>query len=453
MSRTPSSLRDHRRWGIPALLLGAASLLVVILFARDRDAGGDLPESTGASSGEDVAGAWSRFRGPGGAGRASFTDLPPRWDLETGENICFRAPVPSQGASSPVVWGDRVYLTGADVDRRTILAYDAIDGTLLWSHDCTGIRGSPRSVPRVHGEIGFASSTPTTDGERVYAVFANGDVVAVDRDGERVWAKALGLPLCRYGFSSSLVLRGDLLLLQFDQSEKDRQESHLLAFDAATGDVVWDRARPVPASYTTPVVYETEEGARLLTTAPHWTMAYDLETGHELWRVRHRGQGVDYSSSPIAAGDRLLVLMQGAGVAAIEPGGRGDVSDSHVAWFNGDVAMPDVVSPVSDGHLAFVVSNDGMVTCLDVESGQKVWEHKLRMGRTYVSPSLVGDGLLVVGEEGRVYLLAATREGGEIARFSLGPGPIYASPAFATVRDKGRMFVRTGEELVCVGEP
>jgi len=449
-------LRKATRWLVPALLLGAIVAVVAVLYARDRDAAGDLQDAAFAGnvgSAAEARDAWPRFRGPGGAGRTDIPDIPARWDVEAGENICWKAPVPLQGASSPVVWGDRVYLTGADAERRTIFAYDALDGTLLWSHDCARIRGSPRSVPRVHGDVGFAASTPATDGERVYAVFANGDIIAVDRDGARVWAKALGLPLCRYGFSSSPVLSGDLLLLQFDQSDRDRHESHLLAFDTATGDVVWDRARPVPASYTTPVVYETEVGARLLASAPHWTMAHDLESGQELWRVGHRGHGVDYSSSPIVAGDRLLILMQGSGVAAIESGGRGDVSDSHVAWFNEDVVLPDVVSPVSDGRLAFVVSNHGLVTCLDVKTGQKVWEHQLRLGDTYVSPSLVGERLLVVGKKGAAYWVPATREGGETARLSLGSGPIYASPAFATVRGKGRMFVRSHQELLCVGAP
>lgn len=446
-------MRGGLRWalGVVAVIAVAAIAVLVRPDSHDGEPGASKPIDGDAAV---TVAQWPRFRGPGGAGRAPAADYPLSWDARTGENILWRSRVPLPGASSPIVHTDRVYLTGATPEKRAIFAFDLSRGELLWTHDCGGVPDSPESTPRVHRDVGFAAATPTTDGERIYAVFANGDIVVVDRHGDRVWSRALGLPRCRYGFSSSPVLWGDLLLLQLDQSDKRWRGSHIHAFDKRTGEQVWVLERPVPASYTTPIVYETEEGSRLFATAPDWYVAYDLETPREAWRVGPLEPSVDYSSSPVAVGDRLLVTVQGEGLAAIRTGGQGDdVWESHLQWFTKMPDLPDVISPVSDGDLAFVESNHGVVTCLDMENGEPLWELALPLQYNYVSPSLLGDRLLVVGGGGSAVVLQAGRTARELSRNSVGDGPVFASPAFAVENGKGRMFFRVHGELVCVGAP
>ena len=384
---------------------------------------------------------WPRFRGPEGSGIAPFSDLPLTWDAGTGENIVWQAPLALPGANSPIVWGRRLFVTGADESRREVYCLDAQTGEALWTCPVPGT-DEERPPPRIHGMTGYAAPTAATDGERVYAVFPTGDLIALDLDGNALWQRWFDMSEDIYGHASSPVLWGDLLFLQIDLGKPDIGLSHLVALSRETGETVWDIPRPVQGSWTTPIVITAGGREELVTSAKPWVIAYDPATGEEYWRVRCV-EG-DSAPSPIYAGGRVLVANIYASLVAIIPGGEGDVTDSHVAWSSRG-SLPDICSPLSDGELVFVLSTGGVLSCYDAGDGAVLWSENL--GRRFrSSPSLVGERVYLLSEAGDSVVVAARREYRELGTGRLGE-PVYSSPAFAW----RKMYVRGEGHLFCIG--
>jgi len=447
--QAPDSARRRKRqgrWSVAAtggLLLASSFAVAGALRAPERAVPAAV-EHGGAEA------RWPRFRGPGGAGRTALTEVPLDFDVETGRNVVWRAPVPLAGAGSPVVWDGRVYAVGANKDRRAIFAFDAATGDTLWRYEAGELRTSPKEAPEVYERDVFAASTPATDGKRVYAIFANGDLHAVDRAGRRVWAHALGLPQNQWGHASSPIIWRDQLIVPFDQTGPSGDLSSLRSYDAATGRLSWKRERDVEASWTTPFVADGPEGPRLVTAAPPWVIEYDAATGEEIWRSKQLGGFA--TPSPVLAGELVVGVMEGHGIFALRRGGRGDVTESHTAWVREVGSLPDVASPVSNGALVFTVSSSGRLSCFDLKSGERLWTHRIG-GSTYVSPSLVGDRLLLFTRKGRALVMAAEGNPRVLGEASLAGLKMSASPAFARVGGEARMFLRTEGQLLCIGAP
>jgi len=224
---------------------------------------------------EEIAKMWPRFRGPGGLGISAYTNIPEKWDGLTGEGIIWKVPVPElPGNSSPVVWGNRLFLTGADEEQRQVYCFDTATGNILWQQD---VEGTPPADPDEPLEImdatGYAAPTMATDGRWVFAIFSTADVAAFDLDGKPTWTRSLGIPENSYGHASSLVLFNDLLLIQIDQATKKAGKSKLLALDVATGKTVWETARVAPNSWPTPIVIHHADRDQIITAADPWVIA------------------------------------------------------------------------------------------------------------------------------------------------------------------------------------
>src|SRR4051794_38529312 len=250
-----------------ATLAGAAGTLAA-----------DLP------SAEEYQANWPRFRGPGGGGVTAQADLPLTCDFKSGANIAWKVPVPAPGFNSPVVWGDRVFLSGGDEKARTVMCFDAASGKLLWQREVK-VAGASDEEVEVPDQCGMAAGTMATDGRRVYAMFANGDLAALDFEGAVIWARRLAVPKNQYGLATSLVTWQDRLLVQFDQGTPDDELSKLYALDGATGAVVWEKPRAVGASWATPIVFEAAGKVQIITLAVPWVIAYAVQDGAELWRA------------------------------------------------------------------------------------------------------------------------------------------------------------------------
>jgi outer membrane protein assembly factor BamB len=397
---------------------------------------------------EELATQWHRFRGPQGSGRSALRDLPLHWDEGTGDGILWKTPIPLTGASSPIVWKDQVFVTGGDERHRALYALDARRGDISWQHDCTALDGPEPRTPKVFRAQGYAASTPATDGRRVYAVFANGDVVATDLQGARVWELRLGCPDNQWGFASSLVPWRDRVFLLFDQHRRDPVASELIALDAGSGAVLWRIKRDVAGSWTTPILVDTPRGSELITVADPGVLAYDPETGRELWRSDDLGGFV--APSPIAVEERVFVAMQGYGIRALKAGVTPDSGKGRRLWLNDEFALPDVSSPVFGRGLVFTVSTSGALSSFDAGTGALVWQHELDF-RTWVSPSIVGDHLLVLGQAGEVRSFAVAREVRETSVAALNDAPFYASPAIAQIDGESRLFVRGATHLYAIG--
>ncbi|MEI8141071.1 MAG: PQQ-binding-like beta-propeller repeat protein [bacterium] len=385
---------------------------------------------------------WPSFRGRSGSGVSATTNLPIAWDGSSGQGILWKTPIPLPGLSSPIVWGNKVFLTGAAADKREVYCYDLATGTLLWQMGVAATSGVAKVSPEVNQDTGYAASTPVTDGIFVYSIFANGDVAAIDHCSLTRWTTDLGVPINRYGYASSLAIFNNLILIQYDNQTDKGGISQLIALDAATGKRTWTVARPVADAWPSPVLIQTTNGPQLVTAANEWVIAYNPDSGTELWRVKVNG--TDSSASPILAGGLVLVSVAGDKVYAIRPDGRGDVSATHVAW-QSDSGISDVASPVSNGKLAFFVNASGGLTCLEVASGKVIWEHSLD-GEFYSSPGLAGDRLYLVARSGQVIILKAGRQFEEIGRANLGE-PSDGSPVFI----KGKILIRGIKNLFCIG--
>jgi len=391
---------------------------------------------------EEIKKNWSRFRGPEGLGISYYSNIPSSWNGKTGENILWKTPIPLPGENSPIVWGKRIFLTGANDKEREVYCFDADTGKLLWQKPVENVPSSSPQPPKVTEDSGYAAPTATTDGQRVYAIFANGDLVSFDFNGNLVWAKNLGTPKSMYGYASSLLMYKNLLIVLYDQGSADDNLSKIIAFDSTSGSVVWETKRPVPNSWATPIIINTGKRDEIITDGSPWVIAYDPATGSEFWRVKCLSG--DVAPSPVYGNGLVFAVNAYAKLAAIRPDGQGDVTQTNVAW-TGDSGLPDICSPLTNGDLLFLLQTYGLMTCYDAKTGQIVWENDF--AETFrASPSLVGDKVYLLTVDGLMIIINAGREIKEIGRYELGE-KTNCSPAFLD----GRIYIRGKENLYCIG--
>ncbi|MEI6534904.1 MAG: PQQ-binding-like beta-propeller repeat protein, partial [Verrucomicrobiaceae bacterium] len=386
---------------------------------------------------------WPRFRGPDGGGVCTKGNAPLTCDIKTGKNIAWTAEVPADGFSSPVVWGDRLFLSGGDEGKGEVMCFDVKSGKILWRSAVPKAEANTGDKLDTHDQSGMAAATVATDGRRIYAVFANGDLAAFNFDGSIAWSKYLGFPKNMYGHTSSLLTWQDRVIVQIDQGAPEDKLSKIHAYDGATGSVVWEQPRPVGSSWATPIAIDAAGKSQIITLGVPWVISYSATDGSELWRADCLDGEV--TPSPIYAGGTLFVIHPSNKMQAIRPDGHGDITKSHLAWIAED-GIPDVTSPVSNGELVFVVDSGGILTCYEAKNGRKQWVHDLEE-ECKSSPSIVGTKLYVITNKGTLVVVEAARQFKELARSSLGE-QVFASPAFS----RSKIFVRGMKHLICIAE-
>ena len=440
------------RWSVAAAGAAVGALLLVVSFGKtpplpkgpagvDKVLGaGEAEAAPAAASPEELRHNWPRFRGPEGGGVSAFTNEPVVWDPKTGKGIAWKVPSPANGFGSPIIWGDRVFMSGGDATKREVVCLSVQSGQTLWRQAVT-VQGSPQSV-EVPDSTGYAAATMATDGQRVYVIFANGDCAALTLDGKPVWGKSFGALKNPYGFATSLATWQGRLIVLLDQGEPDDGLSKLYALDGRTGRVVWERPRKVGASWASPIVIEAAGKAQVITLAVPWVISYAAKDGTELWRVQ--GLNGEITPSPIFAGGLVFAPSPSEKLYAIRPDGAGDVTKTHVVWTTED-NVPDVTSPVSNGELLFTLTTGGTLSCLEAKDGKKQWEHDYDM-ECHASPSLAGDRLYLVGLKGTAVVVEVARQFKELSRAEMGDA-FHASPAFA----QDRIVLRGVTNVWCVG--
>ncbi len=464
----PHSERDdedawqrRRRWKVAAvgavgLLLGAGLLAMVLLgggAVPPEEMEPPEPEPVAAEDGEEPTETpareepvvrfednWARFRGPGGLGVVEAGDWPQIWDGQSGQNVIWKSAVPLPGKNSPILWGDRIFLTGATEETREVFCFARADGELLWR---TAVRTPrPPGDLQVMPDTGYAAPTACTDGKRVFVFFATAELVALDFDGNVLWARQLGEPENMYGIATSPIVHEGKVILQFDRGVMAEDGlSALIAFDPETGEELWRTERPVPNSWSTPVLAESETGLELLTAGSPWFIAYDPTTGAELWRADVLYG--DIGPCPVAADGVAFCTNEYAQAAAIRMGGVGDVTESNVLW-TADVGLSDASSPVSDGKYFLQANSMGQVTCYSVETGDLLWEQMLD-DEFWASPTLVGDLVYLPGTGGKTYMFKLADSYELTAEPDLGER-MYATPAFGDAC----IYIRGVENLYCL---
>ena len=413
-----------------SLLLATTAVAIPVLWERGAEV-------------EGARGIWARFRGAGGLGISPHAEAPLVLDAREGreENLRWRSVVPLPGLSSPVVWNERVFLTGATPNTREVYCFDALSGALLWRRPVSAGPESSRVPEGIWEETGYAAPTPVTDGARVWALFANGDVVCLDVFGQEIWCAHLGLPRTMYGLAASPLLLDRKLVLQVDQEWDDEgTASALIALDAADGSELWRTPRDVESSWPTPIPIQAPGGVQILTCANPFVIAYEPEGGTEVWRVDCLAG--DGGPSPSFAEGLALVANVGSSLAAIRCDGEGDVTDTHIAWEHRE-DLPDVPSPLAADGLVWLQSTDGLTTCLELRTGEVLWEHD-HEASFYSSPTLAGGRVNLIARKGAVNVIEAGPEYRSLAEGHLGED-CDTSPAFA----EGRVYVRGRRHLLC----
>lgn len=432
----------YARWVVTGglAILGLGSLF---LATRPKI---DFAEASAADTAsynvEDFAKNWASFRGPNGAGISTHTNVPSHWDGKTGEGILWKTKIPLPGNNSPVVWGDRIFLSGADPNNRQVFCFDTSTGTLLWKSDVLGMTKSDEEPLEMMEETGYAAPTVATDGRHICAIFPTGDVACFDFKGKKVWEKNLGRPDSAYGYAASLAVYQNLFLIQYDQGGIEDGKSELIALDGFSGRIAWHTKRPVGNSWSSPIVADTGKQFQLITCADPWVIAYNPADGAEIWRANCLSG--DIAPSPIYANGLVFVIEPYSKLVAIKADGKGDVTKTHIAWVS-EEGGPDICSPVSNGESVFLLATEGLLECYNVSDGKKLWEKDLQE-YFLASPNLVGKNLYLLSEKGIMFIAEVGTEYKELIKCELGE-KCHASTAFAD----GRIYIRGIENLYCIG--
>lgn len=398
------------------------------------------------------AGEWSRFRGPTGMGTSSATGLPLNWSLD--DNIAWKAPMPGPGASSPVVFGDRVYITcytgyfipdqpGGSLDdlKRHLIAIDRKTGDVIWDK---AVKARLPEEERIR-DHGFAASTPAVDADRVYVFFGKTGVITFDHDGNQVWQADVGSRTHGWGSASSPVLHGDLLLVNASVESQS-----LVALNKSNGQEVW-KADGIKEAWNTPVVVNAEGGRQEVVVATHGTIqAFDPANGQQLWTCKT--DITWYMVPSVVAHDGIVYCLGGrSGVAslAVRTGGSGDVTSTHRLWTSNKGS--NVSSPVFlDGHLYWMNDQRGIAYAAKAESGDLVYEERVeRAGQVYSSAVLADGRIYYLNRSGRTFVVAAKPGFEQLATNELRDGSQFnGSP----VVDGKRLLIRSDKFLYCIGE-
>jgi outer membrane protein assembly factor BamB len=383
---------------------------------------------------------WSRFRGPNGSGVSASTIISAQF---TENDQCWKVKLPGVGHSSPVLWGERIFITSGDeqTGKRIVVCLKATDGSRLWTREFDSERHGK------HEDNSFASATPAADERRLYVSWATPKeyvVQALDHDGKELWRVDLGPYKSGHGFGTSPIVHEDQLIVGNDQDG----QSNLVALDRETGKVRWKVARKSKASYATPCVFQPKgRPAELIFTS--WELgisSIDPKTGQQNWAldVFSKGHVETPIGSPIVAGDLVIGTCGWLGVkkeiVAIRPGKQ------EKPVYRIDRAAPLCTTPLVKDDLLFLWSDEGLVTCASATTGEVHWRERVP-GTYYSSPVCAGKYLYGLSRQGDVVVLAAAKQFEQVARNRLGEGS-HSTPAIAG----GKMYLRTFTHLICVGK-
>lgn len=400
---------------------------------------------------QEKVGPWSQFRGPGGLGVTAEKKLPTTWSPS--ENIAWKVELPGAGTSSPIVLGERIYLTcysgynvpGQDAGsqnelKRHMLCLNRADGKLVWN---TTVAAKLPEQERIRDGHGYASSTLAADGERLYAFFGKSGVYAFDQNGRQLWQADVGSRLHGWGSAASPVLFGDLVIVNASV-----ESDSLVALNKLTGKEVW-RAGGIKESWNTPLLVAAPGGkTELIVAIMGKVLGLDPASGQQLWAC-----DTDiawYMVPSLVASEGVVYCIGGrsGGSLAVRAGGQGDVTETHRVWTGRKGS--NVSSPiVHAGHLYWMNEN-GIAFCAEAASGKVLYEERLeRAGQIYASPVLAGGNLYCTSRSGRTFVIAARPEFEQLAANDLSDRSTF-NAGFAIA--DGKIFLRSDKHLYCIAD-
>lgn len=393
---------------------------------------------------------WPHWRGPSMNGVATETGLPTRWSKT--ENIAWSLAMPARSGSTPIIWGNHIFLNVAEGGSLHLWAVDRVKGTPLWKRPLSG-------GDRVQRKANNSTPSPVTDGRTVWAMTGTGVIKAFDFGGKELWNRDLqkdyGTFGIQFGYGSSPLLHEGALYVQVLHGFFTDDPSYVLKIGGADGRTLWKVERPTkarqesPDSYTTPALLRYGTTTEIIVSGGDVVTGHDPATGRELWRADGlnptNNGNFRLVASPLVHRDLLFVPSRERPLLAIKPGGRGDVTGSHVLWrfMNG----PDVPTPVTDGTYLYSVNDRGIVYCLDVKTGATVYGPQRLRPATYSASPVLADGrIYVTDEDGVTSVFRAGPKFEMVAENNLGEYTL-SSPAVVG----GQIFIRTDNFLYAIG--
>ncbi|MGK0186481.1 MAG: hypothetical protein ACI9R3_002264 [Verrucomicrobiales bacterium] len=401
-------------------------------------------------------GNWPGWRGAEGNGISSEAELPLKWDAT--ENVKWKVALPERGNSTPVVWGDRIFVTQAVGDDRLVFCFSRSDGKELWRSGAKNVANEP-----THETNPYCSASPATDGERVYAWFGSAGLYCFDMEGQEVWKRDLGEHRHEWGYSASPVVHRDLCYLNFGPGDR----TFLLAVDKLTGRDVWRQElgkvevtlprndgfgskNGVVGSWCVPLLINTGDREELVMSWPEQVRSYDPKTGEPLWYCRGLNPLV-YSTTLFGEGVILAMGGYGGSTVAVRPGGSGDVTDTHRLWHKPRDSGHLGSGVIKNGHI-YIVNMNGIAECIELMSGKSVWKERPKAttarSQSWSSMVLAGDRLYMPNQGGDTFVLRAAPRYELLATNPLNDGMTNASLAVSD----GHFYIRTHAHLWCIGK-
>lgn len=417
------------------VLLGMTVLASASLLAAPGDV--RMIEVTG-----EGARYWSRWRGPSGQGQVPIGQYTDRWGSTIG--VEWKVAVPGRGNSSPIVWGDRIFLTTSrdQGQRLSMLAFSRKGGAKLWETDIP-----QNGVEYPHEKNGYASATAATDGELIYASFGRHGLAAFDFNGKIAWHRKFGIIDNYHGPAGSPVLYKDRVFIYQDANPAPGQRAFVGAFDKKTGKTIWETPRSETVGWGTAVVINTGERDELVVSSQRRVAAYDPESGRELWTVR--GMTFEVIPTPVVGHGLVFASSGRAGpTIAIRPGGSGDVTGTHVAW-NSPKGSPFVPSGIVVGDLLYLINDmQSILTVYEAATGTLVYQDRLGVAQREgfsASPVHVNGKIFFTNDDGQTFVVAAGRKFNLLHINELGARTL-ASPALVD----GTWYWRTDDSLIAI---
>jgi outer membrane protein assembly factor BamB len=393
----------------------------------------DSLSSLNSSDSFSVTATSNAFRGNNSNAVSSARNIPVKWDLASGENIAWESDIPKHGFNSPVITGNKVFITGADDQARELYCYDLSTGKRLWTLAASNIPGSPAQMPKTTNDTGLAASTVATNGQQVCAIFATGDIICADMNGKRLWAKNLGVPQNHYGYASSLLAFGNIVIVQYDNSNTPR----IFAFDMATGAERWTKTRTDKITWSSPIIAYINNQPQLVLMGNPGITGYNPNNGEQLWRVD--GMSGEVGASPCSAAGRVFGASEYAALIAI------DATTGEQLW-KADDYLPEVSSPVATKDNVYLATSYGVLACYDAKTGELKHSHELNT-EFYSSPVITEGKLYLFSNDGQMFIYSTNEDFQLLHSFETGQRT-FATPAFTD----GKIVVRTESSLYCVSE-
>ena len=394
--------------------------------------------------------SWPNWRGPQLNGTSTESGLPLRWSVT--ENVTWKAPMPERSGSTPIVWGDHVFVSVGEGPTLALWALDRAKGTVRWKRPLGA--GNRRMMKQQ-----MSSPSPVTDGRMVWVMTGTGLLKAFDLAGTEKWSRDIPAEYGRFGlqwgYASSPLLLEDSLVVQVLHGMHTDDPSYVMRIDKMTGKNMWRVVRSSraqfesPDAYTTPTLVKTARGLEIVITGADVVTGHNPENGNELWRVDglnpHNNYDYRVVASPVVFGDLIIAPSRERPMLALRAGGRGDATKSNVLWsFD---RGPDVPTPVTDGTYVYSINDRGIMYCLDAKTGKVVYGPQRLRNATYSGSPVLADGRIYVTDEDGVTSVVKAGPSYQLLAENDLVDYTLSSPAISD----GQIFIRTSTALYAIG--